>query len=57
MEISSPNIYFPVFIAAGGHITRKSREIPSLEKVALISAAATFDKEFYKAAGETAIMS
>ena len=48
-------IYYPIFIAAGGHITRQAKEVKGLEKVALMSADGTFSPDFYKAAGETAV--
>jgi branched-chain amino acid transport system substrate-binding protein len=48
-------IYYPVFIAAGGHITRQAKEVKGLEKVALMGADGIFSTDFYKAAGEAAI--
>ncbi len=48
-------IYYPIFIAAGGHITRQVKEVKGLEKVKLMSADGTFSPDFIKAAGETAI--
>jgi branched-chain amino acid transport system substrate-binding protein len=48
-------IYYPIFIAAGGHITRQVKEIKGLEKVALMGADGIFTTDFYKAAGESAI--
>jgi branched-chain amino acid transport system substrate-binding protein len=48
-------IYFPIFIAAAGHITRQSKEVAGLEKVALMSADGSFSPDFYKAAGESAV--
>lgn len=48
-------IYYPVFIAAGGHITRQVKEVAGLEKVYLMSADGTFSPDFYKAAGDAAI--
>ncbi len=48
-------IYYPIFIAAGGHITRQVKEVKGLEKVALMGADGIFSPDFYKAAGETAI--
>jgi branched-chain amino acid transport system substrate-binding protein len=48
-------IYYPVFIATGGHITRQAKEVKGLEKVALMGADGIFSTDFYKAAGETAI--
>jgi branched-chain amino acid transport system substrate-binding protein len=48
-------IYYPIFIAAGGHITRQVKEVKGLEKVSLMGADGIFSPDFYKAAGETAI--
>jgi branched-chain amino acid transport system substrate-binding protein len=48
-------IYYPIFIAAGGHITRQVKEVRGLEKVALMGADGIFSPDFYKAAGETAV--
>ena len=48
-------IYYPIFIAAGGHITRQVKEVKGLEKTALMGADGIFSPDFYKAAGETAI--
>ncbi len=56
IAIGKPDIiYFPIFIAAGGHITRQAREVSGLEKTILMSADGTFSTDFYKAAGERAI--
>jgi len=48
-------IYYPIFIAAGGHITRQAKEVKGLEKVALMGADGIFSTDFYKAAGEAAV--
>jgi branched-chain amino acid transport system substrate-binding protein len=48
-------IYYPIFIAAGGHITRQVKEVKGLEKTFLMGADGIFSTDFYKAAGETAI--
>jgi branched-chain amino acid transport system substrate-binding protein len=48
-------LYYPVFIAAGGHITRQAKEVKGLEKVALMGADGIFSPDFYKAAGEAAV--
>src|SRR5512136_2571581 len=48
-------IYYPIFIAAGGHITRQAKEVAGLEKTYLMSADGTFSPDFYKAAGDAAI--
>lgn len=47
-------IYYPIFIAAGGHITKQAREIPELANVHLMSADGTFSPDLLKAAGEAA---
>jgi len=48
-------IYYPIFIAAAGHITRQVKEVAGLGKVYLMSADGSFSPDFYKAAGDTAI--
>lgn len=48
-------IYYPIFIAAAGHVTRQAKEIAGLEKVNLMSADGSFSPDFYKAAGEAAV--
>jgi branched-chain amino acid transport system substrate-binding protein len=48
-------LYYPIFIAAGGHITRQVKEVAGLEKVGLMGADGIFSPDFYKAAGETAV--
>jgi len=48
-------IYYPIFIAAGGHITRQVKEVRGLEKTILMAADGCFSPDFYKAAGETAV--
>ncbi len=48
-------IYYPIFIAAGGHITRQSKEVKGLEKVVLMGADGIFSPDFYKAAGDAAV--
>ncbi|RJQ53742.1 MAG: branched-chain amino acid ABC transporter substrate-binding protein [Desulfobacteraceae bacterium] len=48
-------IYYPIFIAAGGHITRQAKEVADLEKVHLMGADGMFSPDFYKAAGEAAV--
>lgn len=56
IAIAKPElVYYPVFIAAGGHITRQVKEVKGLEKVALMGADGIFSPDFYKAAGETAV--
>jgi branched-chain amino acid transport system substrate-binding protein len=48
-------IYFPIFIAAAGHVARQAKEVAGLEKVYLMSADGSFSPDFYKAAGESAV--
>jgi len=48
-------IYYPIFIAAGGHVTRQSKEVAGLEKTILMGADGIFSPDFYKAAGEAAV--
>ena len=48
-------IYFPIFIAEGGHITRQAKEVAGLEKTQLMGADGIFSPDFYKAAGDAAI--
>ncbi len=48
-------IYYPIFIAEGGHITRQVKEVAGLESVKLMGADGIFSPDFYKAAGEAAV--
>ncbi len=48
-------LYFPIFIAEGGFITRQSKEVSGLEKTILMGADGIFSPDFYKAAGEAAV--
>ncbi|MEW6265287.1 MAG: branched-chain amino acid ABC transporter substrate-binding protein [Thermodesulfobacteriota bacterium] len=48
-------LYFPIFIASGGHITRQSKEVAGMEKIVLMGADGIFSPDFYKAAGDAAI--
>jgi branched-chain amino acid transport system substrate-binding protein len=48
-------IYYPIFIATGGHITRQAKEVAGLEKVYLMAADGCFSPDFYKAAGDAAV--
>jgi branched-chain amino acid transport system substrate-binding protein len=47
-------IYYPIFIAAGGHVTRQVKEVSGLEKTVLMSADGAFSPDFLKAAGKAA---
>lgn len=48
-------IYYPIFIAAGGHVTRQAREVSGLAKVKLMGADGMFSPDFLKAAGDAAV--
>jgi branched-chain amino acid transport system substrate-binding protein len=48
-------IYFPIFIAAGGHITAQARETPGLEGVHLMGADGMFSPDYWEAAGPAAV--
>jgi branched-chain amino acid transport system substrate-binding protein len=48
-------IYYPIFIAEGGFITRQAKEVSGLEKVTLMGADGMFSPDFYKAAGTAAV--
>jgi branched-chain amino acid transport system substrate-binding protein len=47
-------IYYPIFIAAGGFITRQAKEVTGLEKTKLMGADGMFSPDFWKAAGDSA---
>jgi branched-chain amino acid transport system substrate-binding protein len=47
-------IFYPVFVAESGHITRQAREIAGLERSRLIGADASFSPDFLRAAGPAA---
>lgn len=48
-------IYYPIFIAAGGFVTRQSKEVPGLQNAKLMSADGTFSPDFYKAGGDAVV--
>lgn len=48
-------LYYPMFIAESGHVTRQSKEVAGLENIALMSADGSFSPDFLKAAGKAAI--
>ncbi len=48
-------IYYPIFIAAGGHITKQAREVPGLENTILMGADGMFSPDFLEAAGPAAV--
>lgn len=47
-------IYYPIFIAAGGHITAQARETPGLENTHLMGADGMFSPDYWEAAGAAA---
>ncbi|HSJ59131.1 MAG TPA: branched-chain amino acid ABC transporter substrate-binding protein [Anaerolineae bacterium] len=48
-------IYYPIFIAAGGHITSQARQTPGLEDIPLMGADGIFSPDFLDAAGDAAL--
>lgn len=48
-------IYYPIFIAAGGFVTRQAKEVAGLGNVKLMSADGTFSPDFKKAAGDAVV--
>jgi branched-chain amino acid transport system substrate-binding protein len=48
-------IYYPIFIEAGGHITKQAKEVPGLENVQLAGADGVFSPDFLRAAGDAAL--
>jgi branched-chain amino acid transport system substrate-binding protein len=48
-------IYYPIFIAEGGFITRQAKEVSGLENTVLFGADGMFSPDFYKAAGTAAV--
>jgi branched-chain amino acid transport system substrate-binding protein len=48
-------IYYPIFIAAGGHITRQAKEVSGLANAKLMGADGMFSPDFMKAAGDAAV--
>jgi branched-chain amino acid transport system substrate-binding protein len=47
-------VYYPIFIAAGGFVTRQAREIADLKTTTLMGADGLLSPDFAKAAGEAA---
>jgi len=47
-------VYYPIFIAAGGFVTRQAKEVSGLGAVKLMGADGIFSPDFWKAAGEAA---
>ena len=48
-------IYFPLFVAAAGHVTRQAREIEGLQDVVLLGSDNLVTKDFLEAAGKAAV--
>jgi len=48
-------VYYPIFVAAGGFVTRQAKEVAGLQNVKLMGADGLFSPDFQKAAGESAI--
>ncbi len=48
-------IYYPIFIEAGGHITKQAKEVTGLENVHLAGADGMFSPDFLRAAGDAAV--
>ncbi|HET6946578.1 MAG TPA: branched-chain amino acid ABC transporter substrate-binding protein [bacterium] len=48
-------IYYPIFIAAGGFVTRQAKEVSGLSNTKLMSADGTFSPDFRKAAGDSVV--
>jgi branched-chain amino acid transport system substrate-binding protein len=48
-------IYYPIFIAAGGHITSQARETPGLEEIPLMGADGMFSPDYLEAAGDAVV--
>lgn len=44
-------IYYPIFVAAGGHVTRQAREVSGLQQAKLMGADGMFSPDFLRAAG------
>jgi branched-chain amino acid transport system substrate-binding protein len=47
-------IYFPIFVAEGGHVARQAKEVSGLERVTLMGADGIFAPDFLRAAGDAA---
>ena len=47
-------LYYPIFIAAGGHVTRQAREVAGLAQTRLMGADGMFSPDFIRAAGPAA---
>lgn len=47
--------YYPIFIEAGGQITKQAKEVPGMENVQLAGADGIFSPDFLRAAGDGAL--
>jgi branched-chain amino acid transport system substrate-binding protein len=48
-------IYYPIFTAAGGAVTKQARETPGLEEINLMGADGIFSPDYLEAAGDAAL--
>lgn len=48
-------IFYPIFVAAGGFVTRQAKEVSGLGNVKLMGADGIFSPDFMKAAGDAAV--
>jgi branched-chain amino acid transport system substrate-binding protein len=48
-------LYLPIFVAAGGQITKQAKEVPGMEDVQLAGADGVFTADFLRAAGDAAL--
>jgi len=48
-------LYLPIFVAAGGQITKQAKEVPGMENVQLAGADGVFTADFLRAAGDAAM--
>lgn len=52
---NAPDVmYYPIFVAAGGHVTRQAREVNGLQRTRLMGADGMFTPDFLEAAGASA---
>ena len=56
IALESPQIiYYPIFMPAGGFVTRQASEVAGLEEVVLMGADGLFNPDFIEAAGESVV--
>ncbi len=48
-------IYYPIFMPAGGFMTRQAREVDGLEEITLMGADGLFNPDYIEAAGEATV--